>query len=74
MVHLIVQLSKYIMIILFLIYTFFMLSFIQVSRQAEKAEAYIYLQRFYIVSDSFMMVFWCLFVTTMDTKINRLFI
>ncbi len=40
MVHLIVQLSKYIMIILFS-YILFMLSFIQVSRQAEKAEAYI---------------------------------
>ncbi len=68
MVHLIVQLSKYIMIILFLIYTFLCFHLFKYPDKPKKQKHIYNLQRFYmflIHLDGFLV----LFVTTMDTKI-----
>ena len=73
MVHLIVQLSKYIMIILFLIYTFLCFHLFKYPDKPKKQRHIYNLQRFYmflIHLDGFLV----LFVTTMDTKIIGFYI
>ena len=73
MVHLIVQLSKYIMIILFLIYTFLCFHLFKYPDKPKKQKHIYNLQRFYmflIHLDGFLV----LFVTTMDTKIIGFYI
>ena len=68
MVHLIVQLSKYIMIILFLIYTFYAFIYSSIPTSRKSRGIYIICRDFYmflIHLDGFLV----LFVTTMDTKI-----
>ena len=73
MVHLIVQLSKYIVIILFLIYTFLCFHLFKYPDKPKKQKHIYNLQRFYmflIHLDGFLV----LFVTTMDTKIIGFYI
>lgn len=73
MVHLIVQLSKYIMIILFLIYTFLCFHLFKYPDKPKKQKHVYNLQRFYMLLihlDGFLV----LFVTTMDTKIIGFYI
>ena len=73
MVHLIVQLSKYIMIILFLVYTFFCFHIFRYPDKPKKQKHVYKIQRVYmflIHLDGFLV----LFVTTMDVKIIGFYI
>lgn len=73
MVHLIVQLSKYIMMILFLVYTFFCFHIFRYPDKPKKQKHVYRIQRVYmflIHLDGFLV----LFVTTMDTKIIGFYI
>lgn len=73
MVHLIVQISKYLMIILFLIYTYFCFHVFKYANKPKKQKRVYYIQRVYIFLlhlDGFLV----LFVTTYDVRIIYFYI